>query len=93
MEYTYFPKTNLEVSRLCLGTMMFGGQTEEQDAIRIMDDEAKAGIPIIAMTANAFSEDVKAAEEAGMQGHIAKPVDVTLLSKTLNDILNDHQED
>ena len=60
---------------------------EATKVIRGMDDPAKAQIPIIAMTANAFAEDVRAAEEAGMQAHIAKPVDVNSLINTLADIL------
>ena len=56
-------------------------------AIRSLDNKALAGIPIIAMTANAFKEDIKAAEEAGMQGHVAKPVDVGVLMRTLTDVL------
>ena len=40
-------------------------------------------IPIIAMTANAFSEDVQAALDAGMDAHIAKPIDISALEKTL----------
>lgn len=47
-----------------------------------------AGIPIIAMTANAFQEDVAAAMDAGMNAHIAKPIDVTALYQTLDSILN-----
>jgi CheY-like chemotaxis protein len=39
------------------------------------------------MTANAFKEDIDAAAEAGMQGHIAKPVDVGVLMRTLNSVL------
>ena len=46
-----------------------------------------ADIPIIAMTANAFSEDIRSAEEAGMNAHIAKPIDVANLMATLARIL------
>ena len=48
-------------------------------AIRALDDPAKANVPILAMTANAFREDVQAARNAGMQAHIAKPIDVDVL--------------
>ena len=44
--------------------------------------DAKA-IPIIAMTANAFNDDVQAALDAGMNGHLAKPIDVEVLYKTI----------
>ena len=44
-------------------------------------------IPIIAMTANAFEEDVKEALESGMNAHIAKPLDIGTLYKTLNKLL------
>ncbi len=56
-------------------------------AIRALPDKALAEIPIIAMTANAFKEDVKAAEEAGMQAHIAKPIDVGVMMETLTAVL------
>ncbi len=52
-------------------------------------DDAKK-IPIIAMTANAFTEDVKDAMDAGMNAHIAKPIDVDLLRKTLDQYLEKH---
>lgn len=56
--------------------------------IRSLPNEALSHIPIIAMTANAFSEDVKMAQEAGMDGHIAKPIDVNMMQTTLTDILS-----
>ncbi len=56
-------------------------------AIRAMDNKALAGIPILAMTANTFKEDVDAAVEAGMQAHIAKPIDIAVLTKELKSVL------
>ena len=47
--------------------------------IRRMDDHQKADIPIIAMTANAFSEDKQAALDAGMNDHVAKPINMNIL--------------
>ena len=51
--------------------------------IRALDDPAKARIPIVAMTANAFEEDKKDAIAAGMDGHLAKPINVDELMRTL----------
>ena len=55
--------------------------------IRRMDDPQKANIPIVAMTANAFSEDRQVALEAGMSDHIAKPIDMNILVPTLRKYL------
>ena len=55
--------------------------------IRALPDAAQAGIPIVAMTANAFAEDKRAALEAGMNGHIAKPIEIPKLMGTLKEIL------
>ena len=56
-------------------------------AIRALPDARLAGVPIIAMTANAFQEDVKKAEEAGMNGHIGKPLDIPDMKATLQRVL------
>lgn len=55
--------------------------------IRRMDDPQKAGIPIIAMTANAFSEDKQAALDAGMNDHVAKPINMNILVPTIRKYL------
>ena len=55
--------------------------------IRSLEDPALARIPIIAMTANAFTEDISAAEKAGMDGHIAKPIDIPVMAKIITDVL------
>ena len=60
---------------------------EATAAIRAMKEQGHAGIPILAMTANAFKEDVEASRAAGMQAHIAKPIDVNTLMNTLRSVL------
>jgi CheY-like chemotaxis protein len=55
-------------------------------AIRKLDDEWKSSIPIVAMTADAFAENVAECLNAGMQGHIAKPIDIKLVIKTIRKI-------
>lgn len=68
-------------------------QTQRMDGyvatreIRTLPDSQIANIPIIAMTANAFEEDKKAALEAGMNGHIAKPIDIAHLLEILSNTL------
>ena len=55
--------------------------------IRHLNDKTRAEIPIIAMTANAFAEDRKRAFDAGMNGHIAKPIDIEKLGAAILSIL------
>lgn len=52
--------------------------------IRLSAKKEGAEIPIVALSANAFAEDVKKSRDAGMNGHLAKPIDIPLLKKTLN---------
>ena len=52
-------------------------------AIRKMKDTKKTGIPIIAMTANAFAEDIQKALSVGMNDHVAKPGDMNILVSTM----------
>ena len=61
---------------------------EAAKRIRAMEDQKKAEIPIVAVTANAFEEDRKIALEAGMNGHLAKPYDIDAIMQTLSEILN-----
>ena len=59
---------------------------EATEKIRALEDR-RADIPIVAMTANAFEEDRRAAFAAGMNGHIAKPIQITQLLKTISELL------
>lgn len=61
---------------------------ETARAIRELDDPALSKIPIIAMTANAFDEDKQNALRSGMNGHIAKPIDIAKLLNTLDKVLS-----
>ena len=60
---------------------------ETTEYIRKMEDLKKAHIPIIAMTANAFIEDVQKCLDAGMNAHIAKPISIDEVIKTLGKYL------
>ena len=61
---------------------------ESTRAIRKLENKSKSRIPIIAMTANAFDEDKRQALEAGMDDHVAKPVDVKKLFKSIEAVLS-----
>lgn len=56
--------------------------------IRELENKELASIPILAMTANAFEEDKQQALKCGMNGHLAKPIDIDVLFETLNKILS-----
>ena len=56
-------------------------------AIRGLDRPDAARVPIIAMTADAFAEDIQKAREAGMNAHVAKPIDMKLLSDALREVV------
>lgn len=66
---------------------------EAAKMIRSLDRENAKVIPIIAMTANAFTEDRMRAKEAGMDEHIAKPVDGKLLVKVINELVKHNQRE
>ncbi len=60
---------------------------EATRAIRALDNKELANIPVVAMTANAFEEDKKAALDSGMNNHIAKPIEFEKLNEVLNELL------
>lgn len=62
------------------------GHTATKEIRRLKNLELSS-IPILAMTANAFEEDKQEALRCGMNGHIAKPIDVSVLLETLNSVL------
>ena len=60
---------------------------EAARAIRKSDHEMAGIIPIIAMTANAFTEDIQNAMKSGMNAHVSKPLDMTILEETVRNII------
>jgi len=61
---------------------------ETTRVIRALPDRERASIPILAMTANAFEEDRRNALECGMNGHIAKPINIERLFEALDQVLS-----
>ena len=61
---------------------------EATKAIRKLENPDLASIPIVAMTANAFSEDIIKEEQSGMNGHISKPINIKEIAQTLGMVLN-----
>ena len=60
---------------------------EAAKKIRTLSDPDLAGIPIIAMTANAFAEDIEAEKAAGMDAHISKPLDLNEMLSTIASVM------
>ena len=60
---------------------------EATKKIRELDNPALAGIPIVAMTANAFDEDRREAEKAGMDGFLSKPINIREVLETIERVL------
>ena len=71
--------------RLYLQMTVMNGY-EATKAIRRSSHELAKTIPIIAMTANAFSEDIQRSLEAGMNAHVSKPIEMKVLEKTIRSI-------
>lgn len=63
------------------------GGLEAARRIRDLERADAWSVPIIAMTANAFEDDVKASKEAGMNAHLSKPLDFKLLERTMAEYL------
>ena len=66
---------------------------EAAKQIRSLPDQEKAGLPIVAVTANVFEEDRKSVKEAGMDGYLAKPYDIDAILQTLHDIFAQRKGD
>ena len=66
---------------------------EATRAIRRLEDKHLANVPIIAMTANAFQEDKQKALQEGMDGHVAKPLNVDVLMAVLRETLQKREQE
>ncbi len=63
------------------------------EAIRGMDREDSKNIPIIALTANAFDEDVQRSMKAGLDAHLSKPVEADALFATLEELIEQREQE
>ncbi len=81
--FTNNPPGTYDIILMDLMMPVMGG-IEAALTIRAMDREDAKTIPIIAMTANAFAEDIEAVKEAGMNAHLAKPLDTKKVLKTIS---------
>ena len=79
------PENRYDVVLMDIQMPKMDGYTATRE-IRTFKNNRKANVPIVAMTANAFDEDRQKALEAGMNDHIAKPIDMATIAKTLNKI-------
>ena len=61
-------------------------------AIRKSGRKDASDVPVFAMTANAFAEDISAVMDAGMNGHIAKPIEIDILYETLQEVLKKSEQ-
>lgn len=66
------------------------GGCDAAKAIRALNRSDAGKVPIIAVTANAFAEDISATAEAGMNAHISKPIDFNILCGTLEELINEN---
>ena len=89
MEYRYFPKTSLKVSRISLGTMMFGGQTNEADSLKIMDYAFDQGINLFD-TANVYNKgESEKIVGKGLKGRREKIILATKVRSMMSEEVND----
>lgn len=79
------PEEKYDLIFMDIQMLKMDGYTATRE-IRTFANNRKANIPIVAMTANAFEEDRKKAFEAGMNGHIAKPISIDEIAKILDEI-------
>ena len=66
---------------------------EAAKMIRTLDRDDAKTVPIIAMTANAFTEDRLRSKESGMNEHIAKPINAKVLVKVISELMENKEED
>ncbi len=76
------PEGTYDVILMDIMMPVMGGY-EATRAIRLANRRDAADVPIVALTANAFAEDVKAAHDAGMNDHVAKPINIDVVVRTL----------